>query len=62
MIYWFGSDIKSEERDSSLFDKETYNSDSINQDGFQIDTILLEQPLSISERAKDINSQPATVY
>ena len=55
MIYWFGSDMKSEESDGSLFDKETYNSDSINQDGFQIDTILLEQPLSISERAKDIN-------
>ena len=44
MIYWFGSDMTSEESDGSLFDKEAYNSDSINQDGFEIDTILLNSP------------------
>ena len=47
MIYWFGSDMTSEESDGSLFDKEAYNSDSINQDGFQIDTIFLNSPGTI---------------
>ena len=34
--------MTSEENDGSLFDKEAYNSDSINQDGFQNATFLLE--------------------
>lgn len=62
MIYWFGSDMKSEESDGSLFDKEAYNSDSINQDGFQIDNFILEQLFSASELKISINNlQVATV-
>ena len=62
MIYWFGSDMKSEESDGSLFDKEAYNSDSINQDGFQIDNFILKQLFSASELKISINNlQVATV-
>ena len=62
-IYWFGNDKKSEESNDSLFDKESYNSDSFFEEtGCQIDsslrTHLFEQTLSTNERAKNINVNP----
>ena len=62
MIYWFGSDMKSNESDGSIFDQETYNSDSlINEEGFQIDAIFTYAFYFNQRVCWKYDFQPATV-